>query len=95
MYRLIIESLLGLRLEKDKLYIAPCLPEHWEAFTVHYRHRETVYHIEVLQTPEGKGEANVTVDGIQRSGSAIPLIDDHEEHSVEVRIPGPGTARHA
>jgi cellobiose phosphorylase len=88
MYRLIVESLLGLRLEVDKLHLAPCLPADWEAFKVHYRYRETVYHIDVLQTTEDKGEGIVTVDGVERRDRAIPLVDDRQEHSVEVRIPG-------
>jgi cyclic beta-1,2-glucan synthetase len=92
MYRLIVESLLGLRLEVDKLHVAPCLPVDWEAFKVHYRHRETVYHIDVLQTGQDKGGASVTVDGVERRDNAIPLIDDRQEHSVEVRIPGSHTA---
>lgn len=87
MYRLIVESLLGLRLEVDRLRFAPCLPADWKAFTVHYRYRETVYHIAVLQTPGGNGEMGVTVDGVERPDNAIPLVDDRHEHSVEVRIP--------
>ena len=59
MYRLIVESLLGLRLEVDTLRVAPCLPADWTAFTVHYRYRETAYHIAVLQTPGGNGETSV------------------------------------
>ncbi len=86
MYRLIVESLLGLRPEADKLYITPCLPPDWKEFTLHYRYRETVYHITVLQARDGKGEASVTVDGIERSDKAIPLVDDLQEHSVEVNI---------
>ena len=39
MYRLIVESLLGLRLEVDKLYFAPCFPADWTGFKVHYRFR--------------------------------------------------------
>jgi cellobiose phosphorylase len=87
MYRLIVESLLGLRLEMDKLRFAPCLPADWQAFKVHYRYRETVYHINVLQTRAGDGEASVSVDGVERPDRAIPLVDDRQEHSVEVRIP--------
>ena len=87
MYRLIVESLLGLRLEVDKLRFAPCLPADWKAFKVHYRYRETVYHINVLQTRAGDGEMSVTVDGVERPDQAIPLVDDRQEHSVEVRIP--------
>jgi cellobiose phosphorylase len=86
MYRLIVESLLGLRLEVDKLRIAPCLPADWETFKVHYRYRETVYHIDVLQTRDGNGKTSVTVDGIEQHEEAIPLVDDRQEHSVEVRI---------
>jgi cyclic beta-1,2-glucan synthetase len=87
MYRLIVESLLGLRLEIDKLSFAPCLPADWETFNVHYRYRETIYHIIVLQTRTGKGGTCVIVDGIERDDQAIPLVDDRREHSVEVRIP--------
>ncbi len=90
MYRLIVESLLGLRLEVDKLRFAPCLPADWKAFKVHYRYRETVYHIAVLQTRGGNGETSVTVDGVERPDQAIPLVDDRQEHSVEVRIPAAG-----
>jgi cyclic beta-1,2-glucan synthetase len=87
MYRLILEALLGLKLEVDKLRFAPCLPADWREFKVHYRYRETVYHIVVRQTPAGDGGTSVTVDGVEQTDWAIPLVDDREEHSVEVRIP--------
>jgi len=89
MYRLIVESLLGLRLETDKLSFAPCLPADWETFKIHYRYRETIYHITVLQTRTGKGATRVTVDGVERDDQVIPLVDDLQEHLVEVRIPVP------
>jgi cellobiose phosphorylase len=87
MYQLIVESLLGLRLEVDKLRLAPCLPADWKEFKVHYRYRETVYHIAVLQTVAANGGMTVTVDGIERDDKTIPLVDDRQEHSVEVRTP--------
>jgi cyclic beta-1,2-glucan synthetase len=86
-YRLIVESLLGLRLEVDKLRFTPCLPADWNGFKMHYRYRETVYHIEVLQTPAGNGEIYVRLDGIEQSDKTIPLVDDHKEHWIEVGIP--------
>ena len=86
MYRLILESLLGLRLEVDKLRFAPCMPVDWERFKAHYRHRETVYHISVLQTRSGNSGMSVTVDGVERPDQAIPLVDDHKDHLVEVII---------
>jgi cellobiose phosphorylase len=87
MYRLIVESLLGLRLEVDKLRLSPCLPADWEGFKMHYRYRETVYHIEVLQTAAGTGEMHVSVDGVEQPGITIPLVDDHKEHWAEVMVP--------
>ena len=86
MYRLVVESLLGLRLEKDRLRIAPCLPGDWNAFTVHYRFGETVYHIVVHQTPPASGAERMSVDGRDEAGGAVPLVDDRAEHRVEVWV---------
>ncbi|HLB12974.1 MAG TPA: glycosyl hydrolase family 65 protein, partial [Dehalococcoidia bacterium] len=86
MYRLILESLLGLRLDVDKLRFAPCLPEDWETFKIHYRYRETIYHITVLQARDGKGGTGVTVDGVLQQDEAVPLVDDRQEHVAEVRV---------
>ncbi len=92
MYRLIVESLLGLKLDGDKLRFAPCLPvKGWETFKVLYRYRETVYHITIRQTHDVPGEMNVAVDGLDQQDKAIPLVDDHQEHKIEVRIPLAGT----
>jgi cyclic beta-1,2-glucan synthetase len=85
MYRLILESLLGLRLEVDKLRFVPCLPADWQQFKLHYRYRETVYHITVTQPRDAGSAKGVTVDGVPQDDPAIPLVDDHQEHTVEVR----------
>ena len=77
--------MLGLRLEVDKLRFEPCLPAGWDTFNVHYRYRETVYHITILQISSGAG-TSIILDGSPLGGTVIPLIDDRREHSVEVRI---------
>jgi len=86
MYRLIVESLLGLKLKVDKLYIEPCLPADWEGFTVHYRYRETIYHIKVIHGRAGEAKGNVIVDGVVQQDKFIPLVDDRVGHVVEVRV---------
>ena len=86
MYRLIVESLLGLKLEVDKLRFAPCLPADWDGFKVYYRYRETDYEIAVRRQQEGEDRAIVTVDGVELQGDAIPLVDDRRNRSVEVMI---------
>ena len=90
MYRLVVESLLGLRLQGDRLRIAPCLPAEWKTFTLHYRFRETVYHIVVHETPRGTGEERLHLDGGDQADMAIPLVDDHLEHWVEVWVRATG-----
>src|SRR3989339_380855 len=86
MYRLIVESLLGLKLEVDKLRFAPCLPADWDGFKVYYRYRETDYEIAVRRQQEGEDRAIVTVDGVELQGDAISLVDDRRNRSVEVMI---------
>ena len=88
MYRLIVESLLGVRLEGDRLHISPCLPAEWNEFTVRYRYRETEYRITVRRSTtddEGVPSATrVTVDGVAQDNGFIMLIDDRTTHEVEV-----------
>ena len=86
MYRLIVESLLGLRREVNKLRLTPCLPADWEGFKVHYRYRKAIYHIAILRAQTGEGEMKVIVDGVEQSEKIILLVDDGKEHKVEVRI---------
>jgi cyclic beta-1,2-glucan synthetase len=86
MYRLILESLLGLRLETDKLYIEPCIPSDWDSFKIHYRYRETTWRIVVIQLTDSNAKQTITVDGNACQDKFIRLADDRREHQVEVRI---------
>jgi len=87
MYRFILESLLGLRLETDRLSFAPCIPADWKDFTVHYRFRETVYHIKVIQKHAGEKEGvALTLDGVAQQGKVIRLVDDRREHAVVITV---------
>ncbi|MGB7934533.1 MAG: glycosyl hydrolase family 65 protein, partial [Gammaproteobacteria bacterium] len=97
MYRLSVETLLGLYLEVDHLRIAPCIPADWESYKIHYRYRETVYHITIKRVGEMSVQVIcVTVDGVLVNGPAaegaerpqdrIPLVDDRREHYVEVDL---------
>jgi cellobiose phosphorylase len=83
LYRLITESFLGLRQEGNKLKFVPCIPAEWESFKVHYRYRNTVYHIAVVQKP-GTEEMIVTADGMEQEDRMVMLADDGVEHNVQV-----------
>jgi cellobiose phosphorylase len=84
MYRLILESLLGVRLEVDTLHFAPCLPVDWPSYTMDYRFHETVHHIVVTATGTACGVRSVTVDGLLQPDRTVHLVNDHREHNVEV-----------
>jgi cellobiose phosphorylase len=87
MYRLLIETLLGANLEGDKLRLAPRMPKAWKTFKIHYRYRQTVYHVTVTRlSPDAAAGPLLALDGQEISGDTIPLRDDHNEHAVELRI---------
>jgi cellobiose phosphorylase len=86
MYRLIVESLLGLRREVNSLHFAPCLPAEWITFKLRYRYHSTDYHIEVTQHPDQTGNTRVTLDDVLQATAVVPLLDDQQTHSVAVDI---------
>ena len=64
MYRLLIETLLGMNLEGDQLRLAPRLPKNWPACKIHYRYRQTVYHITITRlAADLPGENQLFLDG--------------------------------
>jgi cellobiose phosphorylase len=81
-----VESLLGLRLETDKLFIEPCLPSDWITTKINYRYRETVYRITLTQLHEGKSELIIMLDGVECPDKFISLVDDHIDHQAEVKL---------
>ena len=87
MYQLILESFLGLKLEIDKLSFTPCLPKEWSEFKIHYRYRETYYHITVQQISHTDNQIKVVVDGFEQNNPIIQLVDDHKEHLVHISLP--------
>jgi cellobiose phosphorylase len=91
MYRLIVESLLGLRRKGNTLRFTPCIPADWPAYTIDYRYGNAVYRISVTQMTDGS-EDSVIVDGIGQPGRSVQLVDDGCEHRVEIRHRQPGIA---
>jgi cellobiose phosphorylase len=86
-YWLVVRSLLGLRLEVDRMHVARCLPAHWNGLTIRYRFRETVYHIAVAHTRDvcERDATHVTVDGVEQAGQVITLVENHRDNRVDVR----------
>jgi cellobiose phosphorylase len=85
MYRLIIESLIGLRREGARLRIEPRVPAAWPGLKVTYRFGEAVYEIEIVRDG-AVASPQVALDGEVQSDLSIALVDDGAAHRVEVRI---------
>jgi cellobiose phosphorylase len=73
-------------LDVDRIYFEPCLPADWPSFKLHYRYRETFYHITFQRSGVEDKVISVTVDGTEQQNKSIPLVDDRAEHVAEVMI---------
>jgi cyclic beta-1,2-glucan synthetase len=90
MYRLLIETLLGVNLAGDQLRLTPRLPQGWTTCKIHYRYRQTVYHIAITRLVTDGADANqLVLDGNELAAQTIPLVDDRREHLVELKIWSP------
>ena len=85
MYRAGLESILGFKLQKDRLEINPCVPRWWREFEIIYRRKRSVYRIKI-ENPSGvsRGVISVEVDGVGQTEDAITLIDDEKTHNVRI-----------
>ena len=87
MYRLIVETLLGVQLEADQLRLSPRLPLAWESLKIHYRHRDTFYHITITRIAADSDHSDqILLDGKEVAGKAVPLVSDGQEHTIEMKV---------
>ena len=87
MYRLLVETLLGVNREGDRLRLEPRMPAAWTTFKIHYRYRQTVYHITISRLAADAPDGNrLSVDGREISGTTLALSDDRQEHFAELKI---------
>jgi cellobiose phosphorylase len=85
-YRVLMESIMGVRPTWEGLLIDPCIPSHWTGFKMTRRYQGHVYHIEVTRPAgHGLGVGSVTLDGEPIDGAVIPPPETAGgEHTVEV-----------
>lgn len=83
MYRLLVETLLGIHRKGDHLAIMPRMPAAWTTYKVHYRYMQTVYHITITREDAMHGPP----DGADVKTKTLALVNDRQEHFVEVKFP--------
>ena len=93
MYRAGLESILGFKLQKDRLEINPCVPRWWREFEITYRRERSTYRIKV-ENPLGvsRGVVTVELDGTEQAENAIALVDDEKTHNVRIVMGEPQIA---
>jgi cellobiose phosphorylase len=82
MYRLIVESLLGLHVEQGRLLLAPRLREGWTGYCISLRHGGSQYAIRI----EPGEAASWQLDGASVE-PGFALVDDGARHELVVRVP--------
>jgi len=87
MYRVGLESILGLRRRGDSFVVAPCIPGSWGGFRVRWRHGKTDYEIRVDNPGHAsRGIAEAVLDGAPVDARSIPLVDDGAVHRLQVTM---------
>lgn len=89
MQRAGIESILGLRIEGDRLKLDPCIPASWPGFEITVRRGGTRYDI-VVDNSQGvqRGVAEAELDGekIELGPLSVALRHDGSVHRLQVRM---------
>ena len=87
LYRLLVEDLLGIRIEVDTLSFAPLLPNDWTEFKVTYRYRNTFYHVRLKKVGDETWKTRrVYVDGAEQPDGKIHLVDDGRPRQAYVEL---------
>ncbi len=84
MYRLTVETLLGINLERDQLRITPCIPANWPSYKIHYRYHDTLYHITIRRVLSTEPEPPPN----HKPGHEmiIQLVNDFQEHYIDLEV---------
>ena len=87
MYRVALESILGLELEGGRVVrLRPCIPTEWPGFTLRYARHE----FRVRRAPAGQGtsfgEGTDVAPRVEHGAIVIDLVNDGRTHIVEIAL---------
>ncbi len=87
MYRLGIERILGLQLQKDGFTLDPSIPADWEEFQLTMRLPKGRYDVTIRNPLQvNSGIAAVSMDGQKIRSQVIPWMEDGKIHTVIFRM---------
>ncbi|MBS1730878.1 MAG: cyclic beta 1-2 glucan synthetase [Bacteroidetes bacterium] len=85
MYQFILEFMLGLKREGDKLLFHPCIPDSWDSFSINYQYEKTTYHINFINRSD---QSSLHINGKKQEKRSILLEKDAGTIEIEFHING-------
>jgi cyclic beta-1,2-glucan synthetase len=85
MYRVGIESILGITFVDGALHFDPCIPRDWPGFEATVT-RDATRHRIVVQNPNGvsRGVQSIQMDGAPVRDRDVRLLSDGADHTIRV-----------
>jgi cellobiose phosphorylase len=84
-YGVVLESVLGIKVRGDKLFMDPSVPKSWPGFTVTIKHHKSTYVINVIRQRHNKTR-ELSLDGHSVSRDYVPLENDGRLHRVQLKM---------
>jgi cyclic beta-1,2-glucan synthetase len=89
LYRIGLETILGIVRHGAALAINPCLASAWSRCKINYRYGSASYHITIdNRAAVERGVRALKVDGAHVEGTLVKLVDDGKVHDVRVEMGG-------
>jgi cyclic beta-1,2-glucan synthetase len=88
LYRIGLESIIGLSVHPTYFVVDPCIPAAWDSFSVNYTHGLTTY-VVTVKNPDGveKGVRRVSVDGVTAESKQIVFdLNQTDRRTVFVEV---------
>ena len=83
-YKVGLENILGLKVEKGYIIFVPCIPKDWKEYEIKYKWKESIYNI-VIKNPNGKncGVEKVILNDLEVENK-IKLDGSNNIYNIEV-----------
>jgi cyclic beta-1,2-glucan synthetase len=87
LYRVVLESILGLNRRGSRIHFSPCFPPAWPGFEISYRFGGSTYEIK-FENPDRleSSQLSIWLDERPLEESSFPLVDDGARHEVRVTV---------
>ncbi|MBP3596904.1 MAG: hypothetical protein J6J60_05860 [Clostridia bacterium] len=84
-YKIIIEELLGFKIQDGYLKINPCIPKNWKNFEIHYKYKTSMYNFKINNFKEkNTGVEKIIINNEVIQDDKIFLQNNGKIYNVEI-----------